>query len=241
MAYVYLHKTKGEGNPFYIGIGKNESNNYGRAKAKKGRNPFWKRVAEKHDYEIEILKDGITWDEAKELEKKYIKEYKEKGYRLTNMTEGGDGTVGWKMPDEQKRNLKEFNSNKKVTVGGLIKRLSEYPPETPLYIGCMVDGYGDKKRMEFDNLCVDERVMITKETQDELDGRYWEGDYQKCVIILPDSKLEWFRTQKGYEREWKELDDQLTYNEGLSGEESDKLEKRMESLDKLIHITNNFL
>lgn len=38
MGYVYLHKRKNNGEPFYIGISEKDDDGYGRSKTKKGRN-----------------------------------------------------------------------------------------------------------------------------------------------------------------------------------------------------------
>jgi hypothetical protein len=43
--------------------------------------------------DIKFIKEEINWDKAEELEKFYIKMYKEKGLKLTNCTIGGDGAT----------------------------------------------------------------------------------------------------------------------------------------------------
>lgn len=236
MAYVYLHKTKDDGNPFYVGIGKNESG-YGRAKCKKGRNPFWKRVVEKYDYEIEILKEGITWDEAKELEKKYISEYKEMGHRLTNMTEGGDGTVGYKRSKAELRKIKG-KGKRKYTVGSLIKKLKEYDENTPVYFA-FEEKYFDGKYIHFDGVSVVDRKMIADDTPDE-DGRYYESDYERCAIIVQSSKVKWMQNQIKMENERNELEYKQTYFENLTKEQKKQIEDRINELDNSIKIIDKF-
>ena len=165
MAYVYLHKTKNDGTPFYIGIS-SKDDGYSRSKNKKGRNPFWKAVANKYDYEIEILKDGISFDEAKELEVKYIKEYKENGYQLVNMTEGGDGTVGFKVPKKQKRRLAESQAKRKIiTIGGLIEKLKQYDLDSPVYIGHVKTDMLNHTKLEYfdENAWVDFKIGMESE------------------------------------------------------------------------------
>ena len=52
--------------------------------------------------EIELILESDSEEEIKLLEIKYIKEYKELGYKLTNTTFGGDGQLGRVVPDSQK-------------------------------------------------------------------------------------------------------------------------------------------
>ena len=83
--YVYKHIRKKDGSTFYIGKGKE-----GRLESDKGRNIHWKRVVEKDNgFDSEIIKDGLSEDEAFDLEVKLISEI---GLdNLCNMTEGGSG------------------------------------------------------------------------------------------------------------------------------------------------------
>jgi hypothetical protein len=95
MAYVYRHIRLDKNEPFYIGIGITE--NYQRAKSKKGRNKIWKGITSRSKYEVEILFDDLSWDEACEKEKEFIALYgriDNKNGILSNMTDGGDGTIG---------------------------------------------------------------------------------------------------------------------------------------------------
>jgi hypothetical protein len=64
MAYVYRHIRLDKNEPFYIGIG--GDNNYQRTYSKNSRNIFWQRVVKKTNYNVDILLDNLTKDEAKE-------------------------------------------------------------------------------------------------------------------------------------------------------------------------------
>lgn len=95
MAYVYRHIRLDKNQPFYIGIGSDEK--YNRAFNDKHRNKFWKSIASKSDYEVEIILDGLTWDEACEKEIEFIKLYGRRDKRngcLVNLTDGGEGGNG---------------------------------------------------------------------------------------------------------------------------------------------------
>ena len=87
--YVYLHKKKTTGEVFYVGKGSGK-----RAWSAFGRNSFWKRVAEKHGWVVEIVQDNLQDWYAFELEKDLISYYGRRDLgdgNLTNMSDGGDG------------------------------------------------------------------------------------------------------------------------------------------------------
>jgi hypothetical protein len=116
MAYVYRHIRLDKNQPFYIGISKND--NYGnckRAKSCTGRNFIWKRIVDKTDYEVEVIMDGLTWEEAKQKEIEFIKLYGRLNSGtgiLSNMTDGGEGGLGVVVSEITRKKLSE-NSKKK--------------------------------------------------------------------------------------------------------------------------------
>jgi hypothetical protein len=61
---------------------------------------------------IEVL-DSVEKEESSALEIAYIAFFRENGYRLVNSTDGGEGTVGWKHPDEIKEKIKKSNLGQK--------------------------------------------------------------------------------------------------------------------------------
>jgi len=90
MSLVYQHRRKDTGEIFYIGIGEHKS----RAYDKSGRNDIWNRITQETEYSIEIIKDNISREEAKNIERKLISEYgridKKTGI-LSNKSIGGEG------------------------------------------------------------------------------------------------------------------------------------------------------
>jgi len=102
MAYVYKHIRLDKDEPFYIGIGIDPK----RSTSKEGRNKYWKHIVKLTDYRIEIILEDLTWLEACEKEKEFIKLYGRKDLglgTLVNMTDGGDGITGYIMPEESKK------------------------------------------------------------------------------------------------------------------------------------------
>lgn len=106
MAYVYRHIRLDNNKPFYIGIGITEG--YKRAYSEKDRNKYWKNIVDKAPYEVEIMLDNLTWEEACEKEIEFITLYGRKDLNegtLVNMTSGGDGVKGKIMGFEQKNKI----------------------------------------------------------------------------------------------------------------------------------------
>lgn len=92
--YVYLHYRKTDGKPFYVGKGKGDRH------LSEDRNPYWKRVAEKHGFESVIIFDCLTEKEAFALEVETILDLRLHGAKLTNLTDGGIGGHGVKSSKE---------------------------------------------------------------------------------------------------------------------------------------------
>lgn len=84
MAYVYGHYKADTGELFYVGKGTGN-----RAWDIRSRNKHWQSVVKKHGYEVRILADGLTEDEAYKREAAIIAEVGR--HTLTNKTEGGEG------------------------------------------------------------------------------------------------------------------------------------------------------
>ena len=105
MAYLYRHIRLDINQPFYIGIGEN-----GRAYSKRDRNVNWHNIVNVTDYEVEILMDGLTREEAFKKEREFIELYgrKDNGTGiLCNKTNGGNGQSGWKISEETRKKMGE--------------------------------------------------------------------------------------------------------------------------------------
>lgn len=117
MEYVYRHIRLDKNEPFYIGISNDDKY---RATTKRKRNIIWTRIVSKTDYEVEILLDNLSWEEACLKELEFISLYGRIDINtgcLANMTNGGEGTVGRKyIPSEtHKLNLSIASKGKKMS------------------------------------------------------------------------------------------------------------------------------
>ena len=127
--YVYLHKRLIEGTVFYVGKGKNK-----RAWTTKSRNPHWQHVVDKHGgFDVEILKDKLTEQEAFELEAEIIAQYGMDN--LTNQTLGGISTTGMVHTDE----TRELQSK-------ICKEKLEQNPERLKQLTSRLESMHDKQR-----------------------------------------------------------------------------------------------
>lgn len=61
---------------------------------------------------IELICETTTFDDCCELERFYINKYKKLGLKLVNMTDGGDGSIGFKHSDETIIKLKTIATNR---------------------------------------------------------------------------------------------------------------------------------
>jgi len=109
MFYVYVHFTKDELKPFYIGKGKGK-----RKDDIRNRNRYWNHVVNKHGFVSDILKEFTEEQEALEYEKEMIRFFKEEGFNLANLSTGGDGGgTGVKRTPVEKENLRNLYRGKR--------------------------------------------------------------------------------------------------------------------------------
>ena len=89
--YVYIWYIIETGEVFYVGKGKGD-----RYKQLSSRNKFFIDMYNTHNCSVNKIYENLTEEEAFNKEVETIKWYKENtNYRLTNQTDGGEGTSGW--------------------------------------------------------------------------------------------------------------------------------------------------
>ena len=116
---LYRHIRLDTNKVFYIGIGSKK-----RAYKKLGRNIYWNNIVNKTNYEVQILKSNLTWEEACELEILLINFYgrvNNKTGILCNMTCGGEGQLGLSSTIETRNKISNFHKNRIVSNESKIK------------------------------------------------------------------------------------------------------------------------
>lgn len=108
--YVYAHRRSDTGEIFYVGKGRKR-----RAWNRSSRNQFWQRIAAKTEVIIEIVRDNLSELCAFTLERIVIAGLRAKGIVLSNLSDGGEGQSGYKMPQKTKDILRNLHLGKKLT------------------------------------------------------------------------------------------------------------------------------
>jgi hypothetical protein len=108
--YVYIHRKATDGSIFYVGKGCKK-----RAYDTYNRNVYWNKVVTKHGFTAEILFSGMSNADTNNVEVDVIKELRYMGEKLTNMTNGGEGTSGFSLSDSTKEKIRLKHLGKRLT------------------------------------------------------------------------------------------------------------------------------
>lgn len=116
--YVYVHMKGTDDSVFYVGKGCKY-----RYTTKQGRNQYWNRIVAKHGFVAEIVKNGLSFNEANAYEIQLIKELRDQGCVLCNLTDGGEGSLGIEKTSEQKALISAKTKGKKRSLETKAKML----------------------------------------------------------------------------------------------------------------------
>ena len=110
--YVYIHSNPETKEVFYVGIGKDN-----RAWNKwAGRNKFWDNYVNKYGFEVEIIAENLTREQAEDIEIKLIahlgRRQIDEGGTLVNRSTGGDGSKGYTHTEEYKQKMSQDRKGK---------------------------------------------------------------------------------------------------------------------------------
>ncbi len=112
--FLYRHIRLDKNEVFYIGIGTKKEwftdyrTEYRRAFETINRKLYWKRIVAKTPYVVEIILESDDYNFIKEKEKEFIKSYGRKDLKLgtlTNLTNGGEGTLGYIATEEVRKRM----------------------------------------------------------------------------------------------------------------------------------------
>jgi hypothetical protein len=192
MAIVYKHIRLDTGKPFYFGIGKTES----RAYSTNNRNLFWKNIVSKTDYRVEILFRGLTWEEACEKEKEFIKLYGRVDLGtgiLCNMTDGGDGQLGVVYTDRRREKVSRSMTGRKKTDEEKLKLSNSQKGEKNHMFGKKMSE--EQKKKISNSLKGEKHYMFGKKMSDET--RKKKSDSLKGKKISDEHRKKISESQKG--------------------------------------------
>lgn len=121
MHHVYVDYRADLNTPFYVGKGNDD-----RVADFKNRNVIWRRIVRKHGVRREIVltlendHDTILSEEIR-----LIRELKTRDYRGgSNLTDGGEGSLGWNPTAETRKHMREAKLGKKLPIEHVSKMLS---------------------------------------------------------------------------------------------------------------------
>jgi len=143
-SYIYRHIRLDTNEVFYVGI--STGRNYERANQKIKRNKHWHGVVAKCDYRVDIIMDGLSWEEAAKKEVEFIVLYGRRDLKtgtLVNLCDGGyGGSVGRIISIETREKIRKANIGKrhigiipseetriKMSIAGKRRKMSENTKE----------------------------------------------------------------------------------------------------------------
>jgi hypothetical protein len=112
---LYLHIKPESKDVFYVGIGNSK-----RPHTKSRRSRWWRGVVNKYGYEVIILADNLSWNDACEKETYLIDYYGRRDLgkgTLVNMTDGGEGAKGVIMSAETRAKISAAQKGNKSCLG----------------------------------------------------------------------------------------------------------------------------
>lgn len=112
--YTYLHRRESDNSIFYVGKGQRRRAWITRRKS----NPHWMNTVAKHGFKVEICAEWPTEAEAFEHEKFLIECFRDMGYALCNMTDGGEGASGLKHPPRSAETRAKLSAANKGKTSG---------------------------------------------------------------------------------------------------------------------------
>lgn len=110
--YLYIHRRP-NGDPFYVG----KATSRYRPSMFSHRNAIHKNIAAKHgkdNIKIEVV-EFPTHDDVLAAEIAAIAQFRAEGYFLANLTDGGEGMLGFKPSDETRRIWSEQRKGRKAS------------------------------------------------------------------------------------------------------------------------------
>lgn len=116
MYYVYLHIFANGSHYIGKGTGRRAWSN-GRKKS-----PKWWATYQKYGMPfVQIIKDGMTSQEALDFEIETIKKAREKGVNLCNLTDGGEGLRGYVASEETRQKMRILSTGRKKSPESIAK------------------------------------------------------------------------------------------------------------------------
>lgn len=174
MYYVYIHYRASDLTPFYVGKGSGD-----RAYCFNQRSEYWTRTFKKHGVITKLVNEYEQEKDAFLFERYLIKKFKDSGFQLVNLTDGGEGVSGFKQSKEtvEKRSIRMLgNTNWKNA------------PKPPRLLGKLNPSF--KGFVEATCIATGETIILDGKLSAESNG----FDYKKVNACVNNTR----KTHKGF-------------------------------------------
>jgi group I intron endonuclease len=125
------------------------------------------------NFDFQEIDTANTWEEAMNKEIEFIKKFKQEGYVVYNMTDGGEGVQGHKWTEEQKRVKSESMKGSKHWMFG---------KKMPWITGDKNPNYGKSPPEHITQAFVTLHTKITKEQVQEIKDLYSTNKYTQTEL-----------------------------------------------------------
>lgn len=127
---------------------------------------------------IELICEVNDFEECKKMERFYIDKYRKDGYDLVNMTDGGDGSIGFKHSEDSKNKISEI-TKERITK----ERMSK--PE-------VIENLRDKGNQQWHSLTPEEqnKLILKQPNRKSITQHTINGDFIKEFISLREIERE---------------------------------------------------
>jgi hypothetical protein len=155
--YVYEHTRNDTGLVFYVGKGSGQRLTIGKFGGGK-RNPHWKNiVAKAGGFEAKKIVDSLDNELANLAEIERIDQLRRLGYKLSNLTDGGEGGSGHRLTEDAKRRIVETRA--KTYKKENHHRFGKFGKDNPMY------GFKQSEKARkgmSDNCCMKRPEVVAK-------------------------------------------------------------------------------
>lgn len=173
----------------------------------------------KNNFKYEIIDTALDAEELNQKEKFWIKHFKDLGFLLYNLTDGGDGVVGYHHTDGTKKIISNSSSNRTFVNNGVDNKFLKYEDAVRLV---------EDEGWVFGNLNADRDVYKTDRFREKSSkankGRLRYNNGEKCISIWPD-EVEYYESL-GYKR--GSLPPSVKWSWYTNGEVSKKVQEKDE-------------
>jgi hypothetical protein len=199
--YLYRHVRLDTNEVFYVGISiSNENKKYYRAYNKFDRTDFWKKVAAKTEYRVDILLDNIPYKILLKKEQEFIKRYGRRNMNegtLVNLTDGGEGCVRALKPMGERQRLAMIGKKRPKEIGEKISKALKgvpKPPEHMIKLQKAAQAINEKRKKKIIQKTMSgDIVKIWESNHSCMHAGYCRGSIIKCCKGIKESyrKYKW--------------------------------------------------